>query len=66
MCRAMKVGKEEIIGCLTAVETWKKKDLNALDKEWTARVNRIARIVETVHGVTTDVHIPKTATDIRH
>ena len=22
VCRAMKVGKEEIIGCLTALETW--------------------------------------------
>jgi len=59
VCRAMKVGKEEIMGCLAAVETWKKKDLNALDKEWTARVNRIAKIVETVDGVTTDVHIPE-------
>src|ERR1051325_9897555 len=26
VCRPMKVGKEEIIGCLTAVETWLKMD----------------------------------------
>jgi L-seryl-tRNA(Ser) seleniumtransferase len=59
VCRAMKVGKEEIMGCLAAVEAWKNKDLNALDKEWTARVNRIARVVETVDGVTTDIGIPQ-------
>src|SRR5436190_15607342 len=59
VCRAMKVGKEEIMGCLAAVEAWKKKDLKALDKEWTARVNRIARLVETVDGVKTDIRIPE-------
>jgi L-seryl-tRNA(Ser) seleniumtransferase len=59
VCRAMKVGKEEIMGVLAAVEAWKKKDLNALDKEWTARVNRIAKLVETIDGVTTEVRIPE-------
>jgi uncharacterized pyridoxal phosphate-dependent enzyme len=59
VCRAMKVGKEEIMGCLAAVEAWKKKDLNALDKAWTARVNRIAKLAETVDGVTTDIRIPE-------
>ena len=28
VCRAHKVGKEEIMGCLAAVETWKKRDLS--------------------------------------
>jgi uncharacterized pyridoxal phosphate-dependent enzyme len=59
VCRAMKVGKEEIMGCLAAVEAWKKMDLNALDREWSARVKRIARLVETVPGVTTDIQIPE-------
>jgi L-seryl-tRNA(Ser) seleniumtransferase len=59
VCRAMKVGKEEIMGCLAAVEAWKKKDLNALDKEWSARVKRIAKLAETVDGVTTDIRIPE-------
>jgi L-seryl-tRNA(Ser) seleniumtransferase len=59
VCRAMKVGKEEIMGCLAAVEAWKKKDLGALDKEWNARVNRIAKLVETVDGVTTDIRTPQ-------
>jgi hypothetical protein len=29
VCRAMKVGKEEDIGFLTAIETWLKNDLNS-------------------------------------
>ena len=65
VCRAMKVGKEEIMGCLAAVEAWKKRDLAALDREWNAKVKRIARLVETVPGVTTDVQIPKDGIDIR-
>ena len=59
VCRAMKVGKEEIMGCLAAVEAWMKKDLSALDKEWTRRVERIARLAETVAGVTTEVRTPQ-------
>jgi L-seryl-tRNA(Ser) seleniumtransferase len=58
VCRAMKVGKEEIVGLLTAVETWLKTDLNALNREWNARVERIAKLVKTVPGVETDISIP--------
>jgi L-seryl-tRNA(Ser) seleniumtransferase len=59
VCRPMKVGKEEIMGALAAVEAWMKRDLAALDKEWDARVRRIAKLVDTVPGVTTEVEIPK-------
>jgi L-seryl-tRNA(Ser) seleniumtransferase len=59
VCRPMKVGKEEIIGVLAAVESWMKQDLNALNKEWSKRVERIAKLVETVPGVTTEVRIPE-------
>ena len=58
VCRAMKVGKEEVIGCLTAVETWLKIDPKKLYDEWNARVDRIAKLVETVPGVTTSVYVP--------
>jgi uncharacterized pyridoxal phosphate-dependent enzyme len=58
VCRAMKVGKEEIIGLLTAVETWLKADLNALNREWSSRVERIQKLVNTVPGVETDISIP--------
>jgi len=59
VCRAMKVGKEEIIGVLAAVEWWTKQDLEALNKEWSRRVDRISKIVETVPGVKTEVKIPE-------
>ena len=59
VCRAMKVGKEEIVGLLMAVETWLKTDFVALNREWNARVERIAKLVETVPGVETDISIPK-------
>ena len=58
VCRAMKVGKEEIIGLLTAVETWLKNDLNALNREWNSRVERIATLVKSVPGIETDISIP--------
>src|SRR5262249_48268496 len=38
VCRPMKVGKEEIIGCLTAIETWLKIDSKKLYDEWNCRV----------------------------
>jgi L-seryl-tRNA(Ser) seleniumtransferase len=59
ICRPMKVGKEEIIGCLAAVESWLKMDLNTLTHEWNERVQRIAKLVETVPDVKTDIQIPK-------
>jgi L-seryl-tRNA(Ser) seleniumtransferase len=58
VCRPMKVGKEEILGCLAAVEAWFTMDLNALNREWTKRVDRIAKLVETVPGVTTNIYTP--------
>jgi uncharacterized pyridoxal phosphate-dependent enzyme len=59
VCRPMKVGKEEIIGCLTALETWLKLDEKKLYADWNARVNRIRKLVDTVPGVTTDIYIPE-------
>ena len=58
VCRPMKVGKEEIIGCLTAIETWLKIDSKKLNDEWNARVDRIAKLAETVPGVKTQIYIP--------
>jgi uncharacterized pyridoxal phosphate-dependent enzyme len=58
VCRPMKVGKEEIIGCLTALETWLKIDEKKLYAEWNGRVDRIRKLVETVPGVTTATYTP--------
>jgi seryl-tRNA(Sec) selenium transferase len=59
VCRAMKVGKEEIMGCLAAVEYWVKADLGALNRQWGERVGRIQKLVDTVPGVTTEIHVPQ-------
>jgi L-seryl-tRNA(Ser) seleniumtransferase len=59
VCRPMKVGKEEIIGCLTAIETWLKIDSKKLYDEWSARVERIATLVATVPGVQTQIYTPE-------
>ncbi len=58
VCRPMKVGKEEIIGCLTALETWLNIDEKKLYAEWNGRVDRIRKLVDTVPGVKTDIYVP--------
>jgi L-seryl-tRNA(Ser) seleniumtransferase len=58
VCRPMKVGKEEVIGCLTAIETWLKTDSKKLYDEWNVRVDRIAKLAETVPGVRTEIYVP--------
>jgi L-seryl-tRNA(Ser) seleniumtransferase len=58
VCRPMKVGKEEIIGCLTALETWLKLDEKKLYAAWNDRIDRIRKLVETVPGVRTDTFVP--------
>jgi uncharacterized pyridoxal phosphate-dependent enzyme len=58
VCRPMKVGKEEVIGCLTALETWLKMDEKKLYAEWNSRVDRIRKLVDTVPGVKTDIYVP--------
>jgi L-seryl-tRNA(Ser) seleniumtransferase len=59
VCRPMKVGKEEIMGCLAAVEAWLKTDLNVLNRQWNERAERIRKLVDTVPGVKTEIEIPK-------
>jgi uncharacterized pyridoxal phosphate-dependent enzyme len=58
VCRPMKVGKEEIIGCLTALEIWLKMDEKKIYAEWNERINRIRKLVDTVPGVKTDTYVP--------
>jgi L-seryl-tRNA(Ser) seleniumtransferase len=59
VCRAMKVGKEEIMGCLAAVEAWGKMDLKALNRQWNERAVRIQKLIDTVPGVKTEIQIPE-------
>ena len=59
VCRAMKVGKEEVMGCLAAIEAWTKMDLNALNRQWNERAVRIRKLLDTVPGVKTEIQIPE-------
>jgi uncharacterized pyridoxal phosphate-dependent enzyme len=56
--RGYKVGKEEAIGMLAAVETWVKRDHEAETKRWTGWLEHIAAKVKTVDGVTTEIVQP--------
>ena len=58
--RAMKVGKEEAIGMLAAVEQWVRRDHDAEWRQWTAWLDEIAQRVKTVEGIglTTEVTQP--------
>ena len=59
VCRPMKVGKEEIMGCLAAVEWWVKADLGKLDREWRDRLTRIKKLAESVPGVQAEISEPE-------
>ena len=57
VCRAMKVGKEEIIGCMVALEKWLTIDLDALYREQTEMLKRVAAFVKSVPGVETKIEL---------
>ncbi len=56
--RAMKVGKEEAIGMLMAVEMWVKRDHDAEWKRWTSSLDHIAKRLASIDGVTTTITQP--------
>ena len=51
--RGYKVGKEEAIGMLMAVEMWMKRDHDAEWKRWTSWLEHVAQRVSAIDGVTT-------------
>jgi D-glucosaminate-6-phosphate ammonia-lyase len=53
--RSLKVGKEEIMGMLAAVEMWVKRDHDAEWKQWTAWCNQIGDAVKKIDGVSVAV-----------
>jgi uncharacterized pyridoxal phosphate-dependent enzyme len=56
--RDNKVGKEEMLGMLAAVEAWVKRDHQAEWKTWLSWLDVIARRVSKIDGVETSVHEP--------
>jgi L-seryl-tRNA(Ser) seleniumtransferase len=59
--RPMKVGKEEMMGMLAAVEAWTKRDHAAEWKQWQSWVEHIRASVAKVPGVTAEIFTPDTA-----
>src|SRR6266478_2891642 len=57
--RTMKVGKEEAIGMLAAVEMWVKRDHKAEMQTWISWLNNIAGRVSKIDGVKTAVREPR-------
>jgi uncharacterized pyridoxal phosphate-dependent enzyme len=53
--RTMKLGKEEAIGMLAAVEAWVKRDHQAEMASWTSWMNNIAARVSKIESVQTQV-----------
>jgi len=57
--RTMKLGKEEAIGMLAAVEMWVKRDHKAEMETWISWLKNIARRVSKIDGVKTAVREPR-------
>jgi seryl-tRNA(Sec) selenium transferase len=57
--RTMKLGKEEAVGMLMAVEMWMKRDHKAEMDTWNLWLSRIADRVSTIDGVKTEIREPQ-------
>ena len=64
--RSQKVGKEEIIGMVKALELYLKEDHDALAREWQDRLERISRELTKVPGVSTSFFVPDIANHVPH
>lgn len=56
--RNMKVGKEEIMGALAAVEVWVKRDNRAIWQQMLNQMNHITKRVSSIPGITTEAREP--------
>jgi uncharacterized pyridoxal phosphate-dependent enzyme len=64
--RSQKVGKEEIVGMVKALESYLKEDQEALTKEWWRRLDYISGEIARVPGVSTAVSVPDIANHVPH
>ena len=64
--RSQKVGKEEILGMVKALELFLAEDHEALAKEWQARLEGISREITKVPGVSTSFFVPDIANHVPH
>jgi len=64
--RSQKVGKEEIVGMVKALECYLNDDHEALNKEWQQRLELIAAKIGTLPSVTTSYFVPDMANHVPH
>lgn len=64
--RSQKVGKEEIIGMVKALEVYLKEDHDALAREWQSRLQRISQELTKIPGVSTEFFTPDIANHVPH
>ncbi len=64
--RSQKVGKEEIIGMVKALELFLAEDHDALAREWQGRLEGIARELAKIPGVSTTYFTPEIANHVPH
>src|SRR5271165_5559307 len=64
--RSQKVGKEEIIGMLKALELYQQEDHDALAREWQAQLEGISRQLTKIPGVSTEYFTPEIANHVPH
>jgi len=64
--RGQKVGKEEIIGMVKAVELYLAEDHDALAREWQQRLETVSKQLAKVPGVSTAFFTPDIANHVPH
>ncbi len=64
--RSQKVGKEEIVGMIKALESYLKEDHDALTKEWWRRLDSISAEIAKVPGVSASFSLPDIANHVPH
>src|SRR5437764_10388509 len=64
--RGQKVGKEEIIGMIKALELYLNEDHDALASEWQQRLNTVSTQITQIPGVSTAFFTPDLANHVPH
>ena len=62
----MKVGKEEIVGLVAAVERYVSLDHDAERRELDARAELISGVLGSVSGLSLETHVPEIANHVPH
>jgi uncharacterized pyridoxal phosphate-dependent enzyme len=64
--RGQKVGKEEIVGMVKALELYQNEDHQALEQEWWRRLDTVSKQISRVEGVSTAYFVPDIANHVPH